>query len=107
MGQTRRLRRTPGRSPYSQGQAGWRWTLVWDRLRSAAQAELCDQCSRHRQAHDHEGMRDGRVRVSKHGLESDALISAQRMASGTLADHPRQLTNNSPPAAASVAIATR
>ena len=69
MGQTRRLRRKGGRSPYSQGQAGRRRALVGERLRSAAQPELRDQRSCRRQAHDHAGMRDGRVRVSKHGLE--------------------------------------
>ena len=36
-----------------------------------------------------------------------SLIAAQRMARGTLGDHPCQFTNNSTPAAASVAIATR
>jgi hypothetical protein len=75
------------------GQAGWRWTLVGDRFRSAAQADLRNQSSCHRQAHDDEGMRDGRAHVSKHGLEAHALIVAHPRHYATTVDTvaiPRQ-----------------
>ena len=36
-----------------------------------------------------------------------SIVSRSEWRAGTLADHPRQFTNNSTPAAASVAIATR
>jgi hypothetical protein len=112
MGQTWRLWRKGWRSPYSQGQAGGGRTLVGERLRSAAQAELRYQRSCHRQAHDHARMRDGRIHMREHELEPASALSEIRFRSEAQradcsASHPRQFTNNSTPAAASVAIATR
>ena len=75
LGQTRRPRGESGRSPYSQGKASGRWALVGERLRSAAQAELRHQRPRYAFAHDHAGMRDGWVCLSKYGLESIVVAS--------------------------------